>query len=64
MQEFKELVSDYTQYSPAFKKIGMTIVSYGINEPEMFKLLFMQEHNEPSDFKIQLTIWATCILPV
>lgn len=51
LQEFKELVSDYAQYSPAFKKIGMTIVSYGINEPEMFKLLFMQEHNEPFGFQ-------------
>lgn len=49
--EFKELVSDYEQYSPAFKKIGMTIVLYGVNEPEMFKLLFMQEHNEPFGFQ-------------
>lgn len=65
LQEFKELVSDYTQYSPAFKKIGMTIVSYGINEPEMFKLLFMQEHNEPFGFQNTINdlgdLYFTCI---
>lgn len=63
--EFKELVSDYAQYSPAFKKIGMTIVSYGINEPEMFKLLFMQEHNEPFGFQNTINdlgdLYYTCI---
>ena len=65
LQEFKELVSDYAQYSPAFKKIGMTIVSYGINEPEMFKLLFMQEHNEPFGFQNTINdlgdLYFTCI---
>lgn len=65
IQEFKELVSDYAQYSPAFKKIGMTIVSYGINEPEMFKLLFMQEHNEPFGFQNTINdlgdLYFTCI---
>ena len=65
LQEFKELVSDYTQYSPTFKKIGMTIVSYGINDPEMFKLLFMQEHNEPFGFQNTINdlgdLYFTCI---
>ena len=65
LQEFKELVSDYEQYSPAFKKIGMTIVLYGVNEPEMFKLLFMQEHNEPFGFQNTINdlgdLYFTCI---
>lgn len=51
MQEFKEYVSDFREYTPAFKRIGMMIVSYGIHEPELFKLLFMQEHEESADFR-------------
>ena len=44
VKEFMEYISDYREYSPAFKRIGMMIVSYGIHEPELFKLLFLQEH--------------------
>ena len=44
VQEFMEYISDYREYTPAFKRIGMMIVSYGIHEPELFKLLFLQEH--------------------
>ena len=51
LKEFKETISDYKNYTPAFKRIGMMIVSYGIHEPEMFKLLFMQAHSEPFGFK-------------
>ena len=65
LSEFKELVSDYKHYSPAFKKIGMTIVLYGVNEPEMFKLLFMQEHAESNGFKNTIDdlgdVYFTCI---
>lgn len=65
LEEFKELVSDYKEYTPAFKRIGMMIISYGINEPELFKLLFMQEHNEPFGFQNTINdlgnLYSTCI---
>ena len=44
VKEFMVYLSDYQEYTPAFKRIGMMIVSYGIHEPELFKLLFLQEH--------------------
>ncbi len=44
VKEFMAYISDYQEYTPAFKRIGMMIVSYGIHEPELFKLLFLQEH--------------------
>ena len=44
MREFEDYASDYRDYTPAFKRIGMLMVSYAIHEPELFKLLFMQEH--------------------
>ena len=54
LDEFKEYISDYREYSPAFKRIGMMMVSYGLHEPELFKLLFMQEHGEKHDFRSTL----------
>ncbi len=44
LAEFKDYISDYREYTPAFRRIGIMIVSYGIHKPELFKLLFMQEH--------------------
>ena len=46
LREFEQYFSDYERYTPAFKHIGMQMVSYGIREPELFKLLFMQEHSK------------------
>ena len=45
VQEFMAYISDYQEYTPAFKRIGMMIVSYGIHEPELFKLLFMRDRS-------------------
>lgn len=50
MQEFEEYASDFKEYSPAFKRIGMLMVSYAIHEPELYKLLFMQEHQQRQSF--------------
>lgn len=50
LAEFKDYISDYRKYTPAFKRIGIMIVSYGIHEPELFKLLFMQEHQSEIGF--------------
>ena len=54
VKEFMEYISDYREYSPAFKRIGMMIVSYGIHEPELFKLLFLQEHPQGVSFEESL----------
>ena len=51
IQEFMSYISDYREYTPAFKRIGMMIISYGIHEPELFKLLFLQEHNKGVSFE-------------
>ena len=54
VKEFMEYISDYREYSPAFKRIGMMIVSYGIHEPELFKLLFLQEHPRGESLRVSL----------
>lgn len=51
MREFEEYSSDFCHYSPAFKRFGMQMISYAVNKPELFKLLFMQEHTENQNFE-------------
>lgn len=65
VKEFTDYLSDYREYTPAFKRIGMMIVSYGIHEPELFKLLFLQEHPQGVSFRESLKdlngVDETCI---
>ncbi|MGM9640890.1 MAG: TetR/AcrR family transcriptional regulator [Faecousia sp.] len=51
LREFEDYAGDYRNYTPAFKRIGMLMVSYAIHEPELFKLLFMQEHPQGQSFR-------------
>lgn len=50
LKEFEVYTGDFDQYTPAFKRIGMMMVSYAIHEPELYKLLFMQEHARRRSF--------------
>lgn len=50
LREFEEYAEDFTEYTPAFKQVGMRMVSYAIHKPELFKLLFMQEYPERQTF--------------
>lgn len=56
MNKSAELFLDYsgnfTEYTPAFKQMGMQIVSFATNEPYIFKLLFM---NKASDSLLEQT---------
>lgn len=65
VREFLDYISDYREYTPAFKRIGMMIVSYGVHEPELFKLLFLQEHPRGASFEQSLMdidgMYETCI---
>ena len=51
LREFEAYIGDFSGYTPAFKRIGMLMVSYAIHEPELYKLLFMQEHAEGQRFE-------------
>lgn len=65
LREFERYISDYDTYTPAFKRVGMQMVSYAVHEPELFKLLFMQEHPQGASFRTCLTelgeMAETCI---
>nr|MDD6336076.1 TetR/AcrR family transcriptional regulator [bacterium] len=51
LREFEQYASDFEGYTPAFKRIGMLMVAYAIHEPELYKLLFMQEHTQGKSFQ-------------
>lgn len=55
LREFEGYIADYEAYTPAFKRVGMQMVSYAIHEPELFKLLFMQQHPQGASFRTCLT---------
>ena len=56
MKEYEEYIGDYRSYTPAFKRIGMMMVSYAIYQPEIFKLLFMQENKKGLSFEDAMNI--------
>ena len=50
LREFEDSSKDFTEYTPAFKQVGMQMVSYAVHKPELYKLLFMQEYPERQTF--------------
>lgn len=45
LKEFEVYVSDALNYTPAFKYVGMKMVEFAINEPKLFQLVYMREHD-------------------
>lgn len=54
LEIYYEHLSDYTDYTPAFKRHGMQFIKFAKIEPELFKLLFMQK--APPDFNFENSI--------
>lgn len=65
LRELETYAGDFEGYTPALKRIGMLMVSYAIHEPEVFKLLFMQEHSERQSFDSTIrdlgSVASTCM---
>ncbi|MBQ3163944.1 MAG: TetR/AcrR family transcriptional regulator [Lachnospiraceae bacterium] len=45
MKEFEAYVQDAVNYTPAFKYVGTKMVEFAMNEPKLFQLLYMREHD-------------------
>ena len=45
MKEFESYVRDAMNYTPAFKYVGMKMIEFAMNEPKLFQLLYMREHD-------------------
>lgn len=40
---FRQYIENFTQYKPAFKRFGIQMVRFAIEEPKLYQLLFMKE---------------------
>lgn len=52
VKEFTDYVKDSVNYVPAFKEFGMRLVKFSINEPNLYKMIFLtpdvtESHNHP-----------------
>lgn len=52
MREFEEYVRDALKYTPAFKYVGMRMIEFAMNEPKLFQLLYMREHDEKQTYEM------------
>lgn len=50
MQEFITYVGNVLEYTPSFKRFGMQMISFAIEEPQLFRILYMQENEENCTF--------------
>ena len=46
VEMFKEYSKNFTDYTPAFKQMGMQIISFATKEPKLFEFLFMHKNPE------------------
>ena len=51
MQEFESFIKDALNYTPAFKYVGVKMVQFSMQEPKLFQLLYMKEHEESQRFE-------------
>ncbi len=50
MERFEHFTPSLSQPMPVFKQIGMKMVLFGIQEPKLYQLLFMQENQAADTF--------------
>lgn len=50
MWEFESYVHDAINHTPAFKYVGMKMIEFATNEPKLFQLLYMREHDGSQTF--------------
>ena len=59
VEMFKEYSKNFTDYTPAFKQMGMQIISFATIEPKLFEFLFMQKN--PEAVQGLKTVEDTCV---
>ncbi len=51
MQEFESYVKDALNYTPAFKHVGIKMIQFAMEEPKLFQLLYVMEHEESQRYE-------------
>lgn len=50
MKEFEHYTEEALKYTPAFKQFGIKMIEFATKEPKLFRILYMQEHEESVNF--------------
>lgn len=50
MQEFELYTSHILDYTPPFKQFGVLMIQFAYDEPHLFRVLYMQEHQESQNY--------------
>lgn len=50
MERFESRVAQREPGIPLFKQVGIQMVTFGLQEPKLYQLLFMQEHGVAASF--------------
>ncbi|MCI5891991.1 MAG: TetR/AcrR family transcriptional regulator [Clostridiales bacterium] len=50
MKLFEEYANEALSYTPAFKAVGVQMIKFAMEEPKLFRLLYMQESSEGMSF--------------
>lgn len=56
MARFEGFAEKHLPDMPIFKQVGMQMVLFGLREPKLYQLLFMQEQENPSGFDHMLSM--------
>ena len=51
MKEFESYVHDAVNYKPPFKWVGTKMIEFAMNEPKLFRILYMREHAKSQTYK-------------
>lgn len=51
MKKFETYVQDALNYSPVFKYVGLRMIRFAIEEPKLFQILYMQQHQENQTYE-------------
>ncbi len=50
MKEFEKYVADVLNYTPAFKQFGVQMIKFATQEPQLFRILYMEVNEESQSF--------------
>lgn len=50
MREFENYVADALNYTPAFKQFGVQMIKFATEEPQLFRVLYMEVNQESQSF--------------
>lgn len=51
MDKFENYAKQHIENMPEFKQVGMKMILFAIEEPKLYQLLFMQEHDKQVTFE-------------